>query len=147
MTQHTAPEAAPAPGPTAALPLDVELLEPLLRQFVELIGLGPTMALVDAHGGTRLCIAEAADENAALVALIGADKAAILGRHFGRERPVIPKGEAALRALRDRRIGADLEHMSVRRVALKYGLTERRIWQIQAELGSPETATTAGLFD
>ena len=143
MTQHSAPEAAAGAAPQ----LDVELLEPLLRQFVELIGIKATMALVEVHGGTRLCIAEAADENAALVALIGADKAAILGRHFGRERPVIPKGEAALRALRNRRIVADLERMSVRQVALRYGLHERRIWQIQAELGSPETASTAGLFD
>ena len=42
---------------------------------------------------------------------------------------------------------ADLERMSVRQVALKYGLHERRIWQIQAELGSPDQAANGTLFD
>lgn len=140
MPQPTVPEAPQAD-------IDVQLLEPLLRQLVDLIGLGPTMALVDAYGGTRLCIAEKADENQALVALVGPENAALLGRHFGRERPLIPKAGAALRALRDRRIVADLERMSVRQVALKYQLHERRIWQIQAERGGPESSPNGSLFD
>ena len=146
MPQHSAPEAPPV-DQAAPAAIDVQLLEPLLRQLVELIGLPATMALVEAHGGTRLCIAEKADENAALVALVGPENAALLGRHFGRERPVIPKGEAALRALRNRRIVADLECMSVRQVALKYGLHERRIWQIQAECGEAQSSATGSLFD
>ena len=31
--------------------IDLQLLEPLLRQMVDLIGLPATMAIVEAHGG------------------------------------------------------------------------------------------------
>lgn len=140
MPQPTAPE--------ATLPdIDVQLLEPLLRQLVDLIGLGPTMALVDAYGGTRLCVPEKIENNQDLLALLGSETCRLLSRHYRLERLVIPKAEAALRAIRNRRILADLERMSVRQVALKYQLHERRIWQIQAERGGPDSSPNGSLFD
>ena len=140
MPQPTAPEATQPD-------IDVQLLEPLLRQLVDLIGLGPTMALVDAYGGTRLCVPEKIENNLDLLALLGSDTCRILSRHYRLERLVIPKAEAALRAIRNRRILADLERMSVRQVALKYQLHERRIWQIQAERGEAQSGPSQSLFD
>jgi hypothetical protein len=134
----------------AAPDVDLQLLEPLLRDWVNLVGLDAVLAIVEAHGGTRLPIALKADQNADLVRLIGAEKAAILGRHYGKERPLIPKALPALRALRNRRIRHDLQVMSVRQVALKYRLGERSVYVIQASDDGPETRAdtlTLPLFD
>lgn len=133
--------------PTAAADIDLQLLEPLLRQMVDLIGLPATMAIVEVHGGTLLNIPRQADKNEALVALIGAEKAALLGRELGPDRRLIPKAGPALNALRNRRLLADLRTQSVRQVARAYGLGERRVWQIKAEFGQPDPNPTAGLFD
>lgn len=122
--------------------LDVQLLEPLLQDFVRLIGLPATLAMVERFGGTRLPIAIKAEESADLVACIGAEKAAILGRHYGAERPLIPKALPALQAVRNKRIRAELCSMSVRQVALKYKLGERRVFQLLEEQGR-----TPDLFD
>lgn len=131
--------------------LDLDLLEPLLRQLVELIGLPATMRIVEAYGGRLLNIPRKADKNEALVALIGIDKAAILGRALGPDRRLIAKAGAALMAVRDRQILADLQTKSVRQVARAYRLGERRVWQIKESHGqcTHSTVRTAapGLFD
>lgn len=123
--------------------LDLDLLEPLLRDWVRLIGLPATLAIVQAHGGLLLNIARKADENADLVALIGTEKAAILGREYGGERPLVPKALPALNALRNQRMRADRATKSVRQIAREHRLGERRAWQI---LGSAPEAT-GDLFD
>lgn len=135
---------------TQAPTLEIGLLEPLLRDFVQHIGLEATMAIVQAHGGTRLNIPQKGANNAALVALIGSANAAILGRLYGAERPFIAKAMPALQAMRDQRIRDDLKTMSVRRVALKYGLGERRVYQLQRDAqasASTPRRPPRGLFD
>lgn len=112
--------------------LDLDLLEPLLRDWVRLIGLEPTMKIAQAYGGTLLYIAQAADENADLVALIGRENAATLGRHYGGERPLVPKALPALRALRDARMRALRGVTSHRQLARQHGIGERRARQILA---------------
>ena len=124
--------------------LDTRLLEPLLRDWVKLIGLAATMAIVERHGGLLLNIARKADENAELVALIGRDKAAVLGCHYGGERPLVPKALPALQALRNERMRADRSTKSVRQIAREHRLGERRVWQI---LGGAEEASTPDLFE
>lgn len=131
-----------APTTTPPDDLDIGLLEPILRDFVELIGLEATLVLVERFGGTRLPIAEKAEKNEELAGAIGREKAAILGRHYGKERPLIPKALPALQAVRNRRIRAELCSMSVRQVALKYKLGERRVFQLLEEQGR-----TPDLFD
>lgn len=130
--------------------LDIGLLEPLLRDWVQLIGLNATLAIVEKHGGTLLNIPEKAEQNADLVALIGAEKAAILGRHYGKERPLVPKALDALRAARDQAIRSQREHKSMRQLAREYGLGERRIRQITSGGPSPSVASPSPqprLFD
>lgn len=117
--------------------IDVGLLEPLLRDWVQLIGVNATLAIVEKHGGTLLNIPMKAGENADLVALVGAEKAAILGRHYGKERPLVPKALDALRAARDQAIRSQRKHKSMRQLAREYGLGERRIRQITSGEASP----------
>lgn len=109
--------------------LDVSLLEPILRDFVRLVGLRDTMAIVARHGGRQLYIPE---DGGCLTELIGPVKAAIIGRAYRTERPLIPKAKRALRHLRDRhlqRLAA--EQQSVRKAAVQLGISERRAWQIR----------------
>lgn len=117
--------------------IDIGLLEPLLRDWVRLIGVNATLAIVEKHGGTLLNIPIKAEENADLVALIGADKAAILGREYGKERPLVPKALDAIRELRDRQIRAQRDHKSMRQLAREWGLGERRIRQITSSDPAP----------
>lgn len=108
--------------------LDVRLLEPLLRDFVDRIGLADTMAIVRRYGGRQLYIGQ---DGSPLQELIGEHKAALIGRHYGGDRPLIPKALRALRHLRDAQLRARLtERRGVRQVALELGIGERRAWQI-----------------
>lgn len=124
--------------------VDVELLEPLLREFVALIGLSKTMVIVDAWGGQPRYFAATPDPNGELVRLVGLEAAAALGREYPGIRLPIPKAGAALRAVRDRRIRADHAHLSIRQLVEAYGLGERRICEI---LAASPADLGPGLFD
>lgn len=126
--------------------VDVDLLEPLLRQLVDLIGLPATMAIVESHGGTLLSIPRQADQNPTLLALVGPEKAAILGRELGSSRPFIPKAGPALLAVRNRQILKALRTRSVRQVARDFKLGERQVWYIKREAGEPDDNGHPTLF-
>lgn len=118
------------PTVTAA-EIDPSLLEPLLRDMVELVGLKATLAIVKQHGGTRLWFPNDPKPDSPMVALVGMDNARRLCLHFGADRPTIPKAQAALQALRDADIRDNPQGLSVPQLALKHGLIERRIYQIR----------------
>lgn len=130
--------------------LDVELLEPVLRQLIDLIGFEATMRLVEHCGGTRVSVPRQADQNARLVGLIGAEKAAVLGRAMsadGIERILVPKATKAMLAARNRRIVGELQVASVAETARRWKLSERSVYYIQAQHDSPAAQPTASLFD
>lgn len=127
--------------------LNLDLLEPVLRRMVELIGIEATFAVVHAHGGMLLNIAQRADQNAHLVDLVGAENARALGLEWGGQRPFIPKAQAALKHLRNQQITRDLQQLSVREVARRNRLGERRIWQLKNELDLVDDSGNRGLFD
>lgn len=127
--------------------VDVSLLEPLLRQMVGLIGLPATLAIVNRYGGTLLNIPRQADQNAALVALIGAENAAVLGRALGPDRLLIPKALPALTAARNRLIVQRLQTRSVRQVAREFRLGERMVWYIRSGSDVASADDQRQLFD
>lgn len=129
---------------TGPADIDIELLEPLLQRFVQLIGLPKTMIVVEHCGGAPLYIASDPSPDGQLARLIGLDAAATLGREFGGDRPAIPKAGAALRALRDRSIRADHATKSIRQLVQAYSLSERRICEI---LAAEPADVGPGLFD
>ena len=132
-------------APTVTAPaLDLSLLEPLLRDMVQLVGLQATLAIVRQHGGTRLWFPNDPKPESPMVALVGIDNARRLCLHFGADRPTIPKAQAALQALRDADIRDNPQGLSVPQLTRKHGLTERRVYQIRGE-PAPD-AGQAGLF-
>lgn len=126
--------------------LDLQLLEPLLQDWVRLIGITATMALVEHRGGTRLSIARAAAENFDLRQLIGVRHAATLGKHYGNERHYVPKALRALRKVRDQAILIDLQSKSVPQVARLHRVCERTVHYAKAQARQPEAAPMGDLF-
>ena len=120
--------------------IDSSLLPPILRDIVDLVGMHPTMKLVEAYGGVRLYVpkGELAEDHY-LVRLIGREAAEKLQAMYGGEPHFdIPKAERAMRAVRDARIRAQRPGTSVRALALEHRLTERQIRTICGELGEDD---------
>lgn len=136
-----------APAENTGHELDLSLLEPFLRELVDLVGVVPTMAIVQAYGGTSLFISREPGEDSLLARVVGMQDAAVIGRALGTDRRFVPKASAALRDLRDRQIRHDLMTMSVRQVARKYRLGERWVWVIQAQGERVPDPQSPGLFD
>ncbi len=87
--------------------IDTDLLPPLLQDFVRLIGLEATLAMVRAYGGLRIFIPTPARCTAdhPFAQLIGLDKLLILAGEYGAvEHFTLPKAQRAILAVRDARI-------------------------------------------
>lgn len=108
--------------------LCIDLLPALLQDFVRLIGLTATIAIVQAYGGVRLYVPKQAVPDHPLTKLIGLENLnALCVAVGGEEHFTIPKAEAALRHLRDQKIRSEHGPKSVRQLAREHGLTERMI--------------------
>lgn len=125
----------------------LELLPRRLRDFVRLIGLPATLAIVERYGGTRLYVPATWGPEHPLVALIGEANLARLSAEFGGdEHADVPRGIRALRHLRDERIRAEYQTTSAAALARRYGLAERHIWRIVAQGGGAADSAQDGLF-
>lgn len=114
---------------------DTEHLPMSLKEMSDIIGLEATHKLVSAYGGTRLRVPVKMPETHPLAELLGLEAARALSCHYGLEEFDVPTASAAIKRARNHRMY--LEHheegVSARRLALKYRLTERRVWEILAE--------------
>lgn len=119
------------------------LLPPLARELHGLIGIVPTLRLVEEMGGQQFPVSKNQRRQGAirferLAEVIGSHAAQVMTRHYGGCVISIPMCAIALRELRDRELRADfdritLEHPANHAVAVlnrKYKLTERHIWRI-----------------
>lgn len=130
--------------------LDVQLLEPLLRQLIGIIGFPSTMTLVEACGGTRLSVTRNAGNSPRLVELIGTEAATALGRAMAQEgvdRILVPKATKAMLAARNRRILAELQTCSVCETARRWRLSERMVYYVQVRHGRVAESPNLPLFD
>lgn len=126
--------------------VDISLLEPVLRELVEVSSLRATLLIVEEYGGTRLTVPKVLEADHPLARLVGLQEALQIARRFGGDRPLIPKALPALRAVRDTQIKANPEGLSVPELARKHGLGERWIYMIRGE-AEPEANPTRSLFD
>jgi hypothetical protein len=113
---------------------DTDYLPASLKELIDVIGLEATKSLVGAYGGTRLTVPLKMPNTHALVELLGVEAARALSKHYALERFDVPNASSATKAFRNRQMRE--EHnmgISVRRLALCYNLTERRVWEILAD--------------
>lgn len=108
-------------------------LGPVLTELVEVVGLPDTMRIVQRWGGTRLWIPHQAEDGTPLVQYLGRAQADKLCARLGGNRPDIPKAMRLLNVLRDDDIRSNPGGLSVPELALRYGLNERRIYQIRGQ--------------
>jgi len=126
--------------------LNTDLLPESLRDIADVIGMAATLNLVKAYGGVRLWVPVKLTPDHALVHAIGLQAARKLVEYCALEELWIPKAAAALRAVRDQTIRerrADGEQVA--RLALEYGLTDRRVWEILAA-GEEDEGRQAALW-
>lgn len=110
-----------------------------LEHLVELIGLPMALRLVDKFGGVAIYLPHhnRVKIHGPVAQVIGVEAAQKLSLAWPQEHVMVPMGAGYLRRQRDAALRADLQLMSVRAVALKYELTERQVYYIQA---SPDGA-------
>ena len=110
-----------------------ETPSPLLREISSVVGLPATARLIEVFGGVRLYVPKQARPEHKIALLIGLEAAQRLSARFGNEELSIPKARILRRSIRNLALLADhASGMSVRRLALKYDLCERTIWEIIA---------------
>lgn len=105
-----------------------------LHAIISAIGLPAALKLVEVYGGVRIYLplpGNITSENS-IAALIGVDKARALASVWSQERPTLPRAADYLRRERDRVLRREKKSMSVRDLAMKYGLTERAVYLILA---------------
>jgi len=126
--------------------VDESLLPGILQEIAELIGLPATLKLVSHYGGVRLYVPKRLSADHILVTIVGEAAALKLVEQFGGlDHFDIPKAQAISVALRNRKIREEYPSLSQRKLALKYGLTERQVRKILAVEQVSETRQM-GLF-
>jgi len=112
---------------------DLSLLPEALRRLAEEVSLHVAVRLTEWRGGTRVWIPiKPVPAGHELQRRVGREAADWLVAEYGGDWLDVPRAAQWLRAQRNARIRADSEHMSTRELALREGLTERRIWAILA---------------
>lgn len=123
--------------PEQALPASV-------RDLVEVIGLDAALAIVEARGGVRLYVPEAATVDHWLAGLIGLEALAALTEVYAREEIDVPRCAGALRALREREIVAEAEAgASNAELARRHHYTERGIRKLRRRVEGETEANAA----
>lgn len=126
-----------------------------IHELIRAIGLPLTLKLVERFGGVRiyLPLPEHLDETNPIVKTIGLAPTRKLAELWPQDRPYLPRAVAWVRRERDRELRRDLETMSFSQAALKYHLTERQVYAINAAGGDDaaneverSSAKQAGLF-
>jgi hypothetical protein len=129
--------------------LTLDDLPESLRDVVELIGLAATLNLVEHFGGLiALYVPRDIEPEHPIAVAIGITAARKLAAHYGTDSlRNIPRCVAGLRRIRDAQIHARREAgESPARLALAFGITERQVWSILAELRDSGDDKQAALF-
>lgn len=137
------------------------LLPPLARELHGLIGIVPTLRLVEEMGGQQFPVSKNQRRQGAirferLAEVVGTRAAQLITHHYGGCVISIPMCADALRELRDRELRADFDHITLEHTAnhavavlnRKYRLTERHIWRIvkRSDRQDDANARQMGLF-
>lgn len=121
-----------------AIPWDERDLPQSLRELVELVGVAAAWEVVKMYGGRTLPVLKGLAEEHPLVVAIGAQAVDRLARHYGSERPYLPRGDFALRHARNREIMAkyDTGKHTADDLAREYRVSNRTIFKILSQPAS-----------
>lgn len=128
--------------------VSVDDLPRLLREMVALIGMQATLAIVQHYGGVRLYVPITMTPEHILARQIGADAAFKLsGEYGGLDHFYIPRAAVALRSARNTEIvDKFVKGVTLRQLALSYGMTERGVTKILATQDVARDDRQTGLF-
>ena len=117
----------------AQLDVREEDLPGSLAEIARVIGVSATLKLIERFGGTRLYVpgAKRLTEDHVIARTIGLAAARAIVKIWGEDRLEIPRAARALRLARNRAVRRESSTLSVPKLALKWGLTERQIYQIR----------------
>lgn len=135
--------------------IDLRQLIPPIRRMIAAMGLDKTLLLLEARGGTYISLQTGRQwrwQDTALSQLVGQEAADAFRNEFEGESVILlPKADSILRQVRDREIRAAGGEVSVRDLALRYGMSERQVYNIRAESSSEPGQTSpevqGDLFD
>lgn len=113
--------------------LDMQLLPPLLREFVAQVGLEKTLRVVERCNGRRVYMPDQPEPTHWLSELIGQADAVKLARLCGSNFVVMPRAVQALRRMRNRELVAAREQISVNEAIHRFGLSRRSVQTIVAD--------------
>jgi Mor family transcriptional regulator len=117
----------------AILNLHFDQLPPLIQDLIRIMGLDDTLALVEQYGGcvVHVPVNEAAIEGHYLSSTISTKGLKALIAEYQGEDINTPKAYRAILAARNTRLKQDRQRgMTIRQLAQRYQLTERRIYDI-----------------
>ncbi len=132
----------PAPGCAPSLPLRFNPFAVAARttvydQIAQSIGGAAADKLIADFGGRRLYIPLAPGPGDLITRSIGLIPALAMARVFGSDRLLIPVTSTHLRR-RARIVAMRADHVSISRIALKLGCTERYVYKVLALCRVPE---------
>lgn len=135
------------PGIPSRPVLSEAALPAAAREIAALVGLPKTLQLVERLGGTTFPMPKRATRigemrYTLLAEVVGVEAAAVLCQHYGGTNLYVPRCATALRRARDAEIVAAFDAVSKNRsantvvaeLALKYRLSDRRVWLILKEV-------------
>lgn len=110
-----------------------DLLPPLMRNLVRLIGLPETLRLLEARGGIPTYIPAHPDQSTELKAVLSAAALEALARsEYAGHRVELPKPDKVIAQLRNHAIRNARTQMSAAQVARTFGLTRRHVINLSA---------------
>ena len=112
--------------------VNVNLLVPLVRELIALIGIVDTLALLEARGGTPLRIPVSADRDSAtlLKGILPRESVIKLCSRWPGQWLNLPKADRITRQIRDYYLRQDRAALTAPATALKYHLTRRQVINI-----------------
>ncbi|TGG92514.1 hypothetical protein E4656_13665 [Natronospirillum operosum] len=113
--------------------LSADNLPESLAEIVDAIGLESALKLVEALPGVRVYVPQQMPADHQLVTILGQEAAMLLAEHFGGEALNVARCLHALRGVRNTEIW-QARHLGAARLALRFGLTERQVYSILAQV-------------
>lgn len=113
-----------------------DLLPPLAREMVQVMGEAATMALINEMGGLRLTVPgwplkRASSRYQYLEEIVGPEAAQAFATRWGNIEVQVPMAKKAMQLVRDRALQADYSAgKKPRELARKYQLTEGQVWRV-----------------